>query len=836
MPELKAWLGLGEKEPLAVSTLRGQFADNRQWLADPTKPAIIVGTIDMIGSRLLFEGYGVSRNMRRYHAGFLGADSLCVLDEAHLCLPFQALLQSIGADKTLHPIDGKQSLIPPFKCLSLSATGKRTDNQAFGLEDEDYTDSEVVKRLNAKKELSLEIGNEGDPLPELLSESAWQLKDSGKRILIFCHKREHAQKIKDDLDKRIKQDKANHQTNLLVGGCRVEERRTLANWLTAKGFLAGDQAPPDTVAFLIATSAGEVGIDLDADHMVCDLVAYERMVQRFGRVNRRGEKQAQIKVIAVPPKQPNIKRPLNPDLIEPQPPAIPPENADKTLLKQYKQDQKAFEKAQKDYLKAQEDYAQQLAAYQQSTKAFQSYQAQLGVIKRLEADASPGAIVALKNAIPVDELNRALSEEPLRPSLTRAVVDAWSMTSLEQHSARPDIQPWLRGWQSSDEPETTLAWRECLPWRESDTLPNAAEVEVFFESAPIHLSETLEIPVREAMKTLLKRAQKLLKENQQDSDKPALIVLNRSGELMRNSALTLRQLAEQSTDELKVLLTNRHAVIARWLGGLKDGLLNDAADSEELTTLDYQWTGDLQTTIGYRIQNDAEAEQDNADWHTVYRFIAKTDTESDAAEIWRIQVYRGANSQRQGDPAVSRFTQSLEKHHELAGREMAAIAQGLSLSTEFVDLIVAAMRRHDLGKQRDLWQTAMNAPQDGRPYAKTLGGGNPRLLAGYRHEFGSLADVANDAELNQLPAELQDLALHLIASHHGYACPVIAPVDPGAPPSVLAERAQQAALRFARLQRQWGPWGLAWWEAVFRAADHRASQISDEQAEMEGKA
>jgi CRISPR-associated endonuclease/helicase Cas3 len=37
----------------AISTLRGQFADNREWSADPSRPAIIVGTVDMIGSRLV---------------------------------------------------------------------------------------------------------------------------------------------------------------------------------------------------------------------------------------------------------------------------------------------------------------------------------------------------------------------------------------------------------------------------------------------------------------------------------------------------------------------------------------------------------------------------------------------------------------------------------------------------------------------------------------------------------------------------------------------------------------------------------------------------------------
>jgi len=71
--ELRDTLGLAKDETLPISTLRGQFVDNHDWLADPSRPAIIVGTVDMIGSRLLFEGYGVSRKMRPYHAGLVGA-------------------------------------------------------------------------------------------------------------------------------------------------------------------------------------------------------------------------------------------------------------------------------------------------------------------------------------------------------------------------------------------------------------------------------------------------------------------------------------------------------------------------------------------------------------------------------------------------------------------------------------------------------------------------------------------------------------------------------------------------------------------------------------------
>ncbi len=739
---------------------------------------------------------------------------------------------------SIHPVEAKKTLIPSFKCLSLSATGKQLGKQAFGLADEDYLDAVVVDRLNAVKQLKLEIKNEGDSTSDLLSEHAWQLKESGKRILIFCNKREDAKKIKDGLEKRIKQDKANYAINLLTGSRRVQERQDLVAWLTNNGFLAGSSVILESPAFLIATSAGEVGIDLDADHMVCDLVAYERMVQRFGRVNRRGEKQAQITVIAIPPKAPTVKRPVTPELTAPQPPAAPEENADKAKLKQYNQDLKAFEKAQKEYLKVEEEHNQALAVYQQSAREFLGYQARLQIIKHLDGDASPGAIVALTQKIPAQQLAMALSEEPLRPALTRALADAWSMTSLEHHTARPEVEPWLRGWLPNKEPETTLAWRQYLPWRNGEQSPNTIEVEAFFDNAPIHLSETLEAPVYQVVNTLVKRLKAGFKDQSEYLVRPALLVFNHSGKLVKEGALTAQQLVEHKTEDLRALFANRQVVIARWLGGLNSaGHLDDAADDSALITLDCQWNPkSLRENVGYRIQTDVQADQQESGWHTVHRFNASLNEQEEASKVWLIQVYRAEESPQQGDPAITAFNQSLKAHHYWAGETMGRIAAQLALPADYARMLVAAIKAHDLGKNRACWQAVMNAPRDGfSPYAKTKGGGNLRLLAGYRHEFGSLADVANDAELNQLPAELQDLALHLIASHHGYACPVIAPIDPNAPPSILGERAQAAALRFARLQRQWGPWGLAWWEAVFRAADHRASQISDEQTETEGK-
>lgn len=87
------------KHPLAISTLRGEFADNGAWRRDPSRPAVIVGTVDMIGSRLLFSGYGCGFRSRPLHAGLLGQDALLVHDEAHLEPAFQSLLTVIADEQ-----------------------------------------------------------------------------------------------------------------------------------------------------------------------------------------------------------------------------------------------------------------------------------------------------------------------------------------------------------------------------------------------------------------------------------------------------------------------------------------------------------------------------------------------------------------------------------------------------------------------------------------------------------------------------------------------------------------------------------------------------------------
>ena len=161
------------------------------------------------------------------------------------------------------------------------------------------------------------------------------------------------------------------------------------------------------------------------------------------------------------------------------------------------------------------------------------------------------------------------------------------------------------------------------------------------------------------------------------------------------------------------------------------------------------------------------------------------------------------------------------------------MARTLELPEPYAKALRLAGRRHDEGKRAERWQRAFNAPRD-CIYAKTKGPINQHLLDGYRHEFGSLPYVESDPEFQALPLDFQDIALDLVASHHGGARPVISIRGcEDAPPSALQARAREVALRFARLQKRWGPWGLAWWEALLRAADQQASRENDAQAGAE---
>lgn len=164
------------------------------------------------------------------------------------------------------------------------------------------------------------------------------------------------------------------------------------------------------------------------------------------------------------------------------------------------------------------------------------------------------------------------------------------------------------------------------------------------------------------------------------------------------------------------------------------------------------------------------------------------------------------------------------------------IVEALNLPDELKSAVILAAELHDLGKQREIWQRSIGNPNPADWRAKP---GKPvdgprwksRRLGDYRHELGSLLDLLDGvgehaARLQGLDEEMRDVVLHLIAAHHGYARPhfPLSAYDHERYNTQQNEQvAHEAKQRYARMQRRYGRWGLAYLESLLRAADWAAS-------------
>jgi CRISPR-associated endonuclease/helicase Cas3 len=754
LDELSAVTG---EHPLSISTLRGEFADNAAWRRDPSRPAIIVGTVDMVGSRLLFSGYGCGFRSRPLHAGFLGQDALVVHDEAHLEPAFQALLGAI-ADEQRRGTDPR-----PLKVLALSATGRAEPD--FTLGDEDFLNAVVTQRLLAKKGLQLHHVDDRKDLPDRIAAKAGEL---GGKVIVFLSSVDHAEKCAQVLRKVT-----NNSVATLTGTMRGSERDELVNDPVFARFLPepgnGVKLQEGTV-FLVATSAGEVGIDLSADHLVTDLPPFDALAQRLGRVNRYGEGDAEIHVYCEPLKAPPGVR-------------TDGEDGDEEDVKPGKR-------------KDEYDHARFFT---------QALLSDLPVRGDGRRDASPSALRALPRAA------RVVASTPL-PDIhyvDALLFDRWSCTTITgAMPGRLPVAEWLHGKAEWEPPRTTVAWRREVAWLTKEHLGQDT-LDDLLADYPLRSRETLS----DVTGRVLKHLEKLAARDGNGAQLAWLVRRDQPADI-----LTLRELVDDYDPKKNPKLDDATVVLAPEVGGLSGGLLDGAA------RFDPEVRYDLGPKEGERLVRESEEEPDAPAGMRLVRSVMRKAEQDDVLLWWHLY----ARSLRADDDGSrnSRKELLLDVHLQRTEVWAARITRCLALPEDEQRALASAGRAHDLGKRRRVWQRSIKRFKE-PPLAK--GPMQPSDLGHYRHELGSL----HDADFRTLSEDAKDLALHAIAAHHGRARPHFPRVecyDPELRDDVVAALVREVPLRFDRLQRRYGRWGLAWLETILRAADVLGSE-EDEVAE-----
>ncbi|MEX1027987.1 MAG: type I-U CRISPR-associated helicase/endonuclease Cas3 [Candidatus Paceibacterota bacterium] len=340
-------------QPLQVSLMRGGMYRDNGWTASPVQPTICVSTVDQVGSRLLFRGYGVSPSMRPIHAGLVANDSLLLIDEAHLSEPFLQTLNSVrlfaGERFAERPV-GR-----PFRVVRMSATnadGTLSSEEPFQIEDEDREHPVLGLRFKSNKVAGLEkisvdkddthagdeqfastIVTRAIAISELASASDSSKRKVKKkqgaeesvapaRVIGIVVNRVHTARLifdklrrrndfRDPLDMKsgepLGEDRPElAETILLTGRMRPWDRDELLfrksvggknGWL--EWIQSGRADQPRSPIFVVATQTVEVGADLDFDALITEAAPLDCLRQRFGRLDRRGyRKRSQALVVA----------------------------------------------------------------------------------------------------------------------------------------------------------------------------------------------------------------------------------------------------------------------------------------------------------------------------------------------------------------------------------------------------------------------------------------------------------------------------------------------------------------------------------------------------------
>lgn len=852
-----------ETEPLKVVRMRGGVTWDARWVDAPHQPAVVVGTVDQFGSRLLFRGYGVTPTMAPIDAALCGVDAWVVIDEAHISAPLVETLQHV---LTLQSA-GSGTAFRPTRVTLMSATSSASfagPVLAANLASETSAQSPAAQvarqRLSVSKPAQLKTvtarGKGSARLQDLgarLGAEGSKVTRQAGRYAVLCN--------------TVQAARAAHQALLgegaagallLTGRVREFERELLVSDVSAR---FGSSAPrPTDAQLLVATQTVEVGADLDFDAVVTECAPLASLIQRFGRVRRMGHANGSTSVIVY------------------------------------------CEEAHKDD-----------PVYGGATAATWELLRQVANSGNTVDFSWPGIENMLRSA---PATTRVSSD--FVPVLLGAHVERWAQTSPVP---MPDqaVAPFLHGFQAGGPPQVFIAWR-AIPRPESgDDTPE--HWQRWLELAPLASWEMVAVPLHEARAFIAGTVAdsvdsdvELASVETPPTDRPnreqlaRAVVLGEPTELPRVvhspediqayctvvvdarmgghdrwgwNGTRADPAADAPVPDVGDLVPSRrgrslrlapsiaatHApgatglIYAAWerfdpedpqetLPGVLEAFaqlvpdpLADPYRTAAAGLRDGTWTA-------YLPERDAETGQ----WltHDAGRPVVRLAARADRFEL-RTEV---TDDDALSTSLSARARVPLMVHGDGVGRLARDYAEKLGLPAELARAVELAGRLHDIGKAEPRFQAAL---YDGDTFAAMGGvllaksGRDPRdqvarqahrlagLPRGFRHEAvsGRLVRALASAR----PELFQDLDLdlvhHLVVAHHGHGRPLLPPVAESAPPPVTLE-VEGVLLEipgephqvdwshpqlFQRLNERYGWWGLAFLEAIVRLADMKASEL-----------
>jgi len=838
--------------PLATALLRGAIAKSDAWARSPDQPLIAVSTVDQVGSRLLFRGYGVSDSMKPVHAGLLGNDVLYLLDEVHLSHPFR---ETLGAIRDRYHGWAERELDHRFEVVEMSATPGETSLDTFGLAADDREDPILSRRLSASKPTTLALTQASGFLGELETQVRRFLAP-GLTVAVVVNRVAAARRLQAVFAKQFGRQA---DVVLITGRMRPLDRERAEASLLPRIEAGRTRTGEGRALIVVATQCIEAGADFDFDALVTECASLDALRQRFGRLDRLGDLGGAGRGVVI---------------------------------------------ARTDALAGDPVYGDALG----KTWEWLGSIADEGGGVDFGLDALPVPDDASDRGL--------LAPKPHAPVLLPAHLDAWVQTfpvpvpdpeiALWLHGPNRSAADVLVVWRAdltaealeraSEEGEGQDGASEAavgavavVPPASGEALPvplaaarrwlrGLSEPDVFdVEGAPDEVQDESAKKSTRDLRVLLWRGEDSRVVGPCDIYPGATIVVPATyGGI---EAGTWSPGAEQAVDDLGELavMRQRGRVSLRLHPSVVTSLFGSAALAPPTPTSEEseEDVDDLWDVRGWLERFDAGegASEDVRELLGYLRSEGRKERQLRVERLPRLDEagasYFVVTARRRRSVEADEVTTeddsasftgreiTLRAHMAGVGELAAEFAARSGLPPDIAHDVRLAGRWHDAGKADPRFQRLLHGGSGFKalvakePLAKSrLPLKTPKARreaqqrSGYpwgtRHEVMSIALMASGAEVLRTLANDWDLVQHLVASHHG-RCRPLAPVAPDEAPvmvrvavdgvDVSAESAHGLARldsgigeRFWRMVRRYGWWGLAWLEASLRLGDHRRSE------------